>query len=178
MAGARQETEERLAIEAAQRDPRQFAVLYDRNFDRVYAYVSLRVRDRNEAEEITSDVFSQALENLKRFEWRGVPFCAWLYRIAANAVVDRAKRVAREQTGDLPEGWVEPDFEDVERRARVFALMNELPPDQSKVLVLRFVEEKSIREAAEEMGKSEGAIKQLQLRALENLRDRLGEENG
>jgi RNA polymerase sigma-70 factor (ECF subfamily) len=182
MAGARQEPDERLSIEAAQRDPRRFADLYEQNFDRVYAYISLRVRDRDEAQDITSEVFHHALEHLARYEWRGIPFCAWLYRIAANAIVDRAKRAGREQSPEqivnAPEPWVEPDLEDVERRARVFASMKDLPPDQSKVLVLRFVEEKSIREVAEEIGKSEGAVKQLQLRALENLRGLVGEKNG
>jgi RNA polymerase sigma-70 factor (ECF subfamily) len=178
MAGAPEVQDDRLLIEAAKLDPRRFADLYDQNFDRVYAYISLRVRDHDEAQDIASEVFHHALENLARYEWRGIPFCAWLYRIAANAIVDRAKRVAREQTIDPPEHWVEPRLEDVERRARVFASMNDLPPDQTKVLVLRFVEEKSIREVAKEMGKTEGAVKQLQFRALENLRELLGEGNG
>jgi RNA polymerase sigma-70 factor (ECF subfamily) len=178
MGGARQEPDERLLIEAAQRDPRRFADLYDRNFDRVYAYVTLRVRDRDQAQDIASEVFQHALENLARFEWRGVPFAAWLYRIAANAIVDRAKLTAREQSCDPPDIAVEPDEEAVERRARVFERMNDLPPEQSRVLTLRFVDEKSIREVAAEMGKTEGAVKQLQFRAVENLRRLVGEENG
>jgi RNA polymerase sigma-70 factor (ECF subfamily) len=177
MAGARQENDERLLIEAAQRDPRHFADLYDRNFDRVYAYITLRVRDRDEAEDIASEVFQHALENLARFEWRGVPFCAWLYRIAANAIVDRAKRAAREQTVDAPETGFEPDHDAIERRDRVFARIGDLPEEQSKVLFMRFVDEKSIREIAAELGKSEGAVKQLQFRAVENLRRLVGEEN-
>jgi RNA polymerase sigma-70 factor (ECF subfamily) len=173
----RTEPDERFLIEAAQRDPRRFADLYENHFDRVYAYVTLRVRDRSEAQDITSEVFHHALANLARFEWRGVPFAAWLYRIAANAVADQAKRAAREQTGDVPDVPVEPDLDDVDQRARVFALLGELPPEQERVLRMRFVEEKSIRDAAKEMGKSEGAIKQLQFRALQKLRDLLGEDH-
>lgn len=95
------ESDERVLIESAQRDPRRFVELYERNFERVYSYVVGRVRDRSEAEDVTAEVFHQALANLDAFEWRGVPFAAWLYRIAANAMVDRAKRNAREQTLDL-----------------------------------------------------------------------------
>jgi len=144
----------------------------------VYAYITLRVRDRDEAQDIASEVFHHALKNLARFEWRGVPFAAWLYRIAANEIADRGKRAAREQTGDLPERGIEPDHDDIERRARVFAAVGELPPEQGRVLTMRVVEEKSIREIAVAIGKSEGAVKQLQVRAVENLRRILGEENG
>jgi len=173
----REEPDERQLIEAAKLDPRRFADLYENNFDRVYAYITLRVRDRAEAQDIAAEVFHHALENLARFEWRGVPFAAWLYRIASNAIVERARRAARELTGDPPERMVEPQMEDVERRARVFALIDDLPPDQSKVLTMRFVEEKSIRDVAKEIGRSEGAVKQLQFRALQNLRNLLGEEH-
>jgi RNA polymerase sigma-70 factor (ECF subfamily) len=87
---------ERRRIEAAQRDPRHFAALYEANFERIHAYVTRRVRDRHEAQDITSEVFHQALANLPRFEYRGLPFSTWLYRIAANAITDRAKRAERE----------------------------------------------------------------------------------
>lgn len=169
--------DERQLILSAQSDPRRFADLYELNFDRVYAYVTLRVRERAEAQDVTAEVFHHALANLAQFEWRGVPFCAWLYRIAANAITERARRAAREQLGDPPEVAVEPEQGTVDRRARVFALMEDLPEDQSRVLRLRFVEEKSIRDVAKEIGRSEGAVKQLQFRALANLRNLLGEEH-
>src|SRR5689334_17864577 len=84
--------DERLLVEAAQRDPSQFAALYERHFERVYAYVVYRVRNRDAAEDLTAEVFHHALASLGKYEWRGVPFSAWLMRIAANAIVDRAKR--------------------------------------------------------------------------------------
>jgi RNA polymerase sigma-70 factor (ECF subfamily) len=126
------------------------------------------------AEDLTSEVFHKALANLHRFEWRGVPFGAWLLRIAANAITDQAKRTERELSfEDPPEISAKPQIEQAQDLARLFRLVNELPEDQRNVLVMRFAEEKSIREAAQQLGKSEGAVKQLQFRGLENLRVRL-----
>ena len=87
---------ERLLIEAAQKDPGRFAELYEKNFERVYAFIARRVNERAEAEDLTSEVFHQAFANHARFEWRGAPFAAWLFRIARNAIIDRAKRAAKE----------------------------------------------------------------------------------
>ena len=163
--------QERVLIEAAQQDSTRFAELYEANFHRLYAYVVSRVRERAEAEDVTAETFHQAFANLGSFEWRGLPLIAWLTRIAANAIVQRAKRSAREQSdASVPE---EAAPEEVERRAMLFELVGSLPPDQKKVIVKRFVEERSVREIAEEMGRSEGAVKQLQFRALVNLRDRM-----
>src|SRR5689334_8732648 len=94
--------QERLLVEAAQKDPARFGDLYELHFERVYAFIVRRVRDRDASEDLTSEVFHKALSNLERFEWRDVPFVAWLYRIAGNAIADRAKRTGRE-VGELPE---------------------------------------------------------------------------
>ena len=171
-------------IEAAQRDPIRFAELYENNFERVYAYVARRVRDRDEAQDLTADVFHSAFSNLARFEWRGAPFAAWLYRIAANAIIDRSKSRGRRIAGeveveDLPDrAEPGPDLDEIERRARLFKLVERLPIDQSKVIVMRFAEQKSIREIATALRRTEGAVKQLQFRGLQNLRVRLGDTNG
>lgn len=181
LATAREQADERRLVEAAQRDPRRFADLYEENFERIYAYIATRVRDRAEAQDLTAEVFHRALENLKNFEWRGAPFAAWLYRIAANAIADHGKLAAREQTGDLPDPGAEPDYEEIERRAKIFRLVHDLPADQRRVIELRFVEGRGIRDVAAELGRSEGAVKQLQFRALQNLRDRWtesGERHG
>ena len=173
------ESDERLLIEAAQNDPSRFAELYEQNFHRVYAYVARRVRDRVEIQDLTAQVFHKALANLGKFKWRGSPFAAWLYRIAANSIADRAKQKMREST-DQPtpssESSTATDLEAVERRARLFSAVDKLPEDQRRVIVMRFADEKSIREIAEELARSEGAVKQLQFRALENLRNRLNEK--
>jgi RNA polymerase sigma-70 factor, ECF subfamily len=178
-----QEADERLLIEAAQRDPARFAELYERNFERVYAYVFRRLANRDEAEDVTSEVFHQALENLGSFEWRGAPFAAWVLRIAANAITDRWRRNSREQStdqSDAPEAVpVDPaDIEQVERCARLFHLVRALPADQRRVIEMRFAEEKSIREISAEMKRSEGAVKQLQFRAIQSLRAQLDREAG
>jgi RNA polymerase sigma-70 factor (ECF subfamily) len=173
-----QPLDEQRLIETAKADPRRFADLYEMHFERVYAYIVTRVRDRAEAQDLTSEVFRQALENIARFEWRGIPFAAWLYRMASNAIVDRAKRMAREDPAPQPDQMDPNDLEANEQRAQVFRLIKELPEDQRRVLEMRFVEEKSIRDIARELDRSEGAVKQLQFRGLQNLRDRVGEHNG
>jgi RNA polymerase sigma-70 factor (ECF subfamily) len=173
------ESEERLLIEAAQNDPSRFAELYEHNFHRVYAYVARRVGDRAETQDLTAQVFHQALANLAKFKWRGSPFAAWLYRIAANAIADRARQKMREsveQPNLSSESSTTTDLEEVERRARLFRAVDKLPEDQRRVIVMRFADEQSIREIAAELGRSEGAVKQLQFRALENLRNRLSEK--
>ncbi len=169
------QADERLLIEEAQQDPARFAELYELNFERVYAYVARRVGDRAETEDVTSEVFHHALANLKRFEWRGIPFAAWLFRIAANLISDRWQRSGREVAdGSELEATVGPaDFEACERRATIFRLVELLPAEQKRVLVLRFVEEKSLKEVAREIGKTEGAVKQLQFRGLTTLRARM-----
>jgi RNA polymerase sigma factor (sigma-70 family) len=162
---------DRLLVEAAQRDPAYFADLYEQNFHRVYAYVSRRVHNRHHAEDLTAEVFREALSEIGKFEWRGVPFSAWLLRIASGAVADHWKRVGRESGN--PVETEKTSFDEVERSAMVFQLVNRLPEAQFRVIHMRFVEQKSIREIAQALDRSEGAVKQLQLRALENLRDQM-----
>ena len=177
--GSREETsgfpgEDRLLVEAAQKDPSRFAELYELNFARVYAYIARRVGDRDVAQDLTSDVFHKALASIQSFEWRGVPFAGWLLRIAANMIVDRS-RSGREVSGqdDLPEPSTQPNLEEIDQQGRLFRLVERLPADQRRVIGMRFAEEKSIREIATELGRSEGAVKQLQYRALQNLRARM-----
>ncbi len=184
---------ERALIEAAQRDRIRFAELYENNFERVYAYIARRVRDRaggdrDEAQDLTADVFHLALKNLARFEWRGVPFAAWLFKIASNEIADRSKRVAQRRAHERESIFLSQDtsdrvevaagVEDAERRARLFKLVERLPRDQSRVIAMRFAEDKSIREIATALGRTEGSVKQLQFRGLQNLRARLGDTNG
>ncbi|MBI4474509.1 MAG: sigma-70 family RNA polymerase sigma factor [Acidobacteria bacterium] len=172
-----QDAEERFLIEAAQKDPRRFAELYQRHFERVYAFVSRRVCERHDVEDVTADVFHRALANINRFEWRGAPFAAWLFRIAANAIADRRQSNARQQGEPLPEETSGAGSEQIETRAMIFRLVDALPEDQRRVVIKRFVEQKSVREIAQELQKSEGAVKQLQFRALESLRARVGRQN-
>lgn len=165
--------DERLLVEAAREDPARFGELYENNFERVYAYLARRARDRDEAQDLTAEVFHQALAGLPRYEWRGLPFIGWLLGIAANVLADRWQRATRLQevvTGELEQVGVE---DDVERRAILYQIVDSLPADQRQVILWRFVGQKSLREMAAELGRSEGAVKQLQLRALQNLRERI-----
>ena len=176
MKALKKEADERLLIEAAQKDPARFAELYESNFERVYAYIVKRVRDRAETEDLTAEVFHQALANLKRFEWRGIPFAAWLFRIAANLISDRWQRSGREVADEAAVQSAQAsvaEIEEVEWRATLFRLVDALPAEQRRVVVLRFAEQKSIKEVAQEIRKTEGAVKQLQFRALTALRARM-----
>jgi len=124
---------------------------------------------------VTAEVFQHALANIATFQWRGVPFANWLFRIAANTMADRWKKTAKHNTGPISDDDLDQSsWPDIERRTMLFQLVDNLPADQRSVVLKRFVEEKSIREIAQEFGRSEGAIKQLQFRALESLRGRVG----
>lgn len=177
---AQQLEAERRLVEASQRHPRRFAELYERYFDRVYAFALARTSSRTAAEDVTAETFRQALEHLPRFQWRGVPFSAWLFRIAANAAADQSKRASREVELLDSNAWQDESWEsrliEVETKARLFRLVERLPKDQRAVIVMRFGEEKSIGEIAKSMGRSEGAIKLLQHRAMERLRGWVGDD--
>ena len=118
---------ERSLIEAAQRDPACFGQLYENNFERVYAFIARRVHDRDQAQDLTADVFHSALKNLGHFEWRGAPFAAWLFRIAANAINDRGKRAARLEAINLREihdpDASSGDMAEGEYRVRLFKVL-------------------------------------------------------
>ena len=120
--------DDRLLVEAAKKDPSRFAELYELNFARVYGYIARRVGDRDAAQDLTSDVFHKALASIHTFEWRGVPFAGWLLRMAANMIVDRAKRGGKEVTGqdlpDLPDLNKLPKLEEADQCARIFGLVD------------------------------------------------------
>lgn len=162
------EHDDKLRIEAAQGDPSHFAVLYEQNFHVVYAYIVRRVGDRHQAEDLTADVFREALAGIQKFEWRGVPFAAWLMGIASRVLADYWKHSGRETGNPAPAAEAIPS--EAERSAMLFQLVDRLPEAQFRVIHLRFVEQKSIREIAHELDRSEGAVKQLQFRAIESLR--------
>lgn len=162
------ELDERALVEAAKLDASRFLELYDRHFHRVWAFVIRRTSNRAEAEDVTSDVFRKALEHLPRYESRGVPFAAWLLRIAANMLADRWQKAALESGDPLPD--IGEADTDLERRAMLFELIDRLPDAQRLVIELRFIEGRSVLEVSRALGRSEGAIKQLQRRALDSLR--------
>ena len=172
-----QSVDEHFLVQSAQSDPAKFDALYELHFERVYYYIMSRVRDRATAEDLTSEVFHKALANLSAYEWRGLPFAAWLFRIAANSLADQYKRASRERpaTGDSPEAAAPQDlssleFEAIDYHASLFRLVDRLPAVQRRVIHERFIEQRTIREIAGRLKTTEGAVKQLQFRALQSLR--------
>ncbi|HZR83390.1 MAG TPA: sigma-70 family RNA polymerase sigma factor [Candidatus Binatia bacterium] len=170
---------ERALVEAAQKDRRRFAPLYEANFAVVYAYLARRVRERADVEDLTAEVFRKAIGGLDGFDWRGAPFAAWLLRIAANTLTDRARRALR-AVPPAPAAASEREHvdRDAVEQAELFRLVAELPADQRRVIELRFAHERSIREIALALDRSEGAVKQLQLRALQSLRKKMSRNDG
>jgi RNA polymerase sigma-70 factor, ECF subfamily len=120
-------------------------------------------------------VFHHALAHLGRFEWRGIPFAAWLLQIARNAIADRWQRAARERAEPSPDAAADGHLADADRRAILADLVGRPPQDQRRVVLERFVEDKSVREIAHALGRTEGAVKQLQFRAFQSLRNRLSD---
>ena len=167
--------DERMRIVAAQDEPSRFAELYEQNFDRVYAFFAHRVASRQEAEDLTAEVFHQALASVRSFKWQGAPFISWLYGIAAHVLSAHRRQSAN--TRPVEEDDLSDSGPDIESSVLLGKLMQSLPHDQRRVVERRFVDQRSIREIALEMGRSEGAIKQLQLRALQNLRARFGRKS-
>jgi RNA polymerase sigma-70 factor, ECF subfamily len=174
----RAEDEDRnLALRAGKGDAAAFGALYDRYVEAVYRYVYYRVRNDMDAEDLVSDVFMRALRAIPRYEPR-VAFLAWLYRIARNAVIDRARRsrtqISFEDALAHPgvDQVVEPDATilALSDKEAVRAALAKLTPLQQEVIVLRFVEGYSTLEIAGLVGKREGTVRGIQFRALEALR--------
>lgn len=167
-----------IARRAAQRDTTAFAALYDEHLNSVYRFVFFKVGDATLAEDLTSEVFSKAWENIDRFEWRDLPFQHWLLRVARNVVVDhwRAHRrfpISLDGLYELPSDALTPD-ELVARQTeveRVRLALKGLPDDQRDVLILRFIEGYSHADTAQVVGKSVVAVRQIQVRALRALRE-------
>ncbi len=173
--------EHSLVREAQQGNAGAFAKIYETYFDRVFRYVVVRVGNTAEAEDITQDVFLRALDSIRSFQWRGVPFSAWLFRIAHNLLTDRLRSRGRHEeialddempladTRQDPSAFVEIKIS-VEQ---MLVSMQNLTDAQRQVLALRFGSGLSITETAEAMKKNEGAIKALQHSAVQALRRHL-----
>lgn len=175
---------DRLVARATRRDPYAFAELYERYADRVYGFVRLRVRDVRDAEEIVETVFLKAWQALPEYEQRGLPFSAWLFRIARNAVIDEARRSGREPLlAEVAEAEGLPAACRVEEAAlsrldaqRVRAAIGLLTEEQTAVVTMRFLWDLSLKDTADVLDRTEGAVKALQHRALRALARLLDEE--
>ena len=171
--------EQSLVHRAQQGDNEAFAQLYESHFDKIYRYVALRIGNKTEAEDMTQQVFLNALRSISSFKWKGSPFCAWLFRIAHNLVVDYLRKGKKRVTVPLDESLVDSDSNPqrvTEYRLDVEQLVSatkRLTEAQREVVSLRFAGELSVAEVAKVMGKSEGAVKALQHSAIVALRKAL-----
>ena len=164
-------------VERAQRGDRAaLEELYLLHFDRIYSYLHMSVGSRHDAEDLTTQTFVKMLEAIGRFQWRSVPFSAWLFRIAHNLAMDHFRASRRWQPEEeIPEA-VQGEETSAEEQALVslgqtslLQLIDRLSPEQRQVLTLKFVFRFSNAEAAAILGKTEGAVKSLQHRALASL---------
>ena len=174
-------TESELVQRAVRRDAAAFGQLYELHLDAIYRYIYYRVGNATEAEDLTEQVFLKAWEHMGAYDDRGLPFAAWLYRMAHNLVIDyrRTRKVAEPLSEFLVEKSAGPQ-ETVELRlemAEVAAALRRLSPDYQQIILLRFVQGCSHAEAAAVMGKSEGALRALQCRALASLHEALQKGN-
>jgi RNA polymerase sigma-70 factor (ECF subfamily) len=172
----------RALVERAKRGDREaFEELYLLHFDRIYSYLQLSVGNKHDAEDLTNQTFVKMIESIDRFEWRN-PISAWLFRIAHNLAMDHFRSRRRwqpEEEPPEPPGSEERSAEDEAFRAigqqSMFELIENLSEDQQQVLTLKFAFDFSNAEVGTILGKSEGAVKSLQHRALGSLQRQLAE---
>lgn len=171
-----EQVDEQALVAAAKSNPQAFGAIYDLYFDRIYAYAYHHTGQHADAEDVTAQAFKQAFENLGRFEWRGVPFGAWLYRITSNIITGQLRKArptaAFEEALETPGGHPTPEefFLTGERNSELLAKVRQLPDFQCQAIMLRFGQNLSYAEIADSIGRTEGAVKQLIHRGLSTLR--------
>jgi RNA polymerase sigma-70 factor (ECF subfamily) len=171
----------RRLVERAQEGEREaLEELYLLHFDRVYSYLHMSVGNRHDAEDLTTQTFLKMLESIGRFRWRKAPFSAWLFRIAHNLAMDHFRATRRwqpEEEVPEPDGAEESSAEEAALEAigrrSMLELIESLSPEQQQVLTLKFVFGFVNGEVATILGKSEGAVKSLQHRALASLQKQI-----
>jgi RNA polymerase sigma-70 factor (ECF subfamily) len=173
--------DESALVERAKTDQKAFGELYERYVTRIYNYIYYRTGNHQDAEDLTARVFQRALQHIGSYVDRGVPFSAWLYRIAHNLVVnwhrDRGRRkvVPLDDMLFIPFSSQAPEHlaERNEQQAELLRAIRRLPDDRQQLLILKYVDRLSNAQIGQIMGRSEGAIKSLYHRTLISLRDHL-----
>jgi RNA polymerase sigma-70 factor (ECF subfamily) len=176
--------EEDILTRASQGDRDAFGLLYERYLDRIFNYVYYRTGNLHDAEDLTARVFQRAMNHIQNYTDRGVPFSAWLYRIAHNLVAnwhrDRSRRqeIPINDVPVLPSKGDHPERNLVrsQEQSTLLRLIRRLPPELQNLLILKFVENMSNAEIGAIMGRSEGAVKSLYHRTLLALRDQIGDQ--
>ena len=175
-------TEEDIIQRAVQGDADAFGILYEQYVTQIYNYVYYRVGNVHDAEDLTERVFMRAMKHIRNYHNRGLPFSAWLYRIAHNLVANwyrdnsRRKEIPIHDVVPVPAGDEHPEASVLatEEREALLRLIRRLPPERQQLLILKFVEHLSNAEIGHIMGRTEGAIKSLYHRTLTSLRDEIG----
>ena len=181
-----EELDDKALVESAKSGKEAFGALYERYLPKMYNYIYYRTGNPHEAEDLTARLFIRALSHIGNYEDRGVPFQAWLYRIAHNLVAnwhrDQGRRkiialddyVAHSLISEAPDRLTE----DLEERQQMIQAVRRLPEDRQQLLLLKFIEQLSNAEIGQIMGRTEGAIKSLYHRTLLTLRDELQLQDG
>jgi RNA polymerase sigma-70 factor (ECF subfamily) len=177
--------QERELVERAKNNGEAFVELYDQYYSQIFGYVLKRTANIEVAQDVTSEVFFKAFKNLRQFNWRGVPFSSWLYRIATNEIANyftknKPWQLSLEEVSNSissSDPWAETELLQAEaelRRREDFLTLHEniskLQLKYQEVIVLRFFEDKQLKEIGEILGKREGTVKSLLHRGLEKLR--------
>ncbi|HCU79821.1 MAG TPA: RNA polymerase subunit sigma-24 [Chloroflexi bacterium] len=170
-----------ILVENAQRNPEEFGVIYERYVHKIYTYIYYRTGNVHDAEDLTTTVFMQAMNHLPRYTNRGLPFSAWLYRIAHNLVSNWYRDQKRREDANIESKKLtsnpkdNPDSVTVtnEETEMLLEAIRSLPADRQELLILKFVERLSNKEIGKMMRRSEGAIKSLYHRTLMTLRKNL-----
>jgi RNA polymerase sigma-70 factor, ECF subfamily len=172
-------SDERALALAAQGDQEAFGVLYERYIGRIYNYIYYRTGNQHDAEDLTARVFFRALRHIENYTDRGLPFSAWLYRIAHNLVANWHRDNSRRKEVPLEDMiWIHFNSEHPEvallqneEQEGLLLVIRNLPADRQQLLILKFVEHLSNAEIGLIMGRTEGAVKSLYHRTLLSLRD-------
>lgn len=167
--------------QAVQGDSEAFGILYERYVTRIYNYIFYRIGSSYEAEDLTERVFMRALRHIGNYNNRGLPFSAWLYRIAHNLVANWYRDNSRRKEIPLDDGiltthqssFPEQEVLLTEERERLLHVIRKLPPDRQQLVILKFVDHLSNAEIGQIMGRTEGAVKSLYHRTLLTIRDEL-----
>lgn len=169
--------EQSLIQKAKSGDSAAFGKLYDRYLPPIYRFVFIKVGRKQDAEDIAQQVFASAWQNIEGFEFKGFPFSSWIYRIASNAVIDYYRTYKGNVSIDAVSEEHFSEESDNETRvdhainmSAVRVALTRLEPDQQSVLLMKFVEDLSNKEIADALGKTEGAVRVIQHRALKQLK--------
>jgi len=173
------ETEKQL-VEEAKKNSESFGKLYDYYFPKVYVFVAAKINNQDAAEDLTSDIFMKVLENLPRFEWRGLPFGAWVFKIARNVLNDFYNKNGKNQTSDLEKAYDVSENEEKtsphlkaahsELTEKIKTIMKKLPEREASVIQLKFFSGLNNREIMEVMGLSESNVAIILYRTLRKIK--------